>query len=127
MTQPLLNRAQIDTCPQTPRRKEGKSVLCETQGEPPCYSFSTGDTFYDSPAAYSLSWREVLPQISIAVTVTAATPDEPLGAGKKVGSLRVQFYQPNAERSQLVIAGERFMTQDDFVEFLRIGQLHEGG
>lgn len=117
MAVPEVFKAALDIR-RTARVKGGVTTYPETEGSPPCYGFSPGDAFYDSPEAYRRPWAEALEYVSLAVTVT--------GAGKKPGFIQVQFYRRAPEGDRLLVTGEAEITQDEFVEVLRAGSTPEG-
>lgn len=103
------------------RKVKGVRVEEWTQGEPPCYGFSQGDTVYDTLLAYSLPWSDALKHIELLVEVVDGYPDSVNGEVKSDGEIAVRFYRPNAARDGIEAVGFRTITQRSFVEFLQSG------
>ena len=108
----------------TPRKKEGRQRLVETEGVPQCYAFDVGDTIYSSKKAYRNPWSDAVPHIDLAVTILEASPDRPIGRdGKEEGYVRVQFLRPSEDRSRLELGEVKYLSQEDFVFLLKAGRL----
>jgi len=105
---------------QTERVIDGKKTLCWTQGT--FFSFKQGDTLYDTPKAYEV-WSDALKHINTGLSVKAATNAGASEDGKSrfTGSVTFTILKPDKQRTKLVKQKERTISQDDFVEFLIIG------
>lgn len=92
-----------------------------TQGK--CCTFSQGDTFYDTPKAYELVWKEALKHIGKCCRIVQAAPDTP---DFKAGSVTFTLTKPKEDGTGLEAEGERYeLSQAEFVEFLRTGNLSD--
>ena len=110
----------------TVRRSNGRSTEIWTQGAR--FTFSPGDTFYDSADAYD-SWERAVRGIRLCIEVVAvtdvapATKERPRSPGKVV----FRALTPDCERQDLADRGQHEMTQDEFVRFLIEGSPGIGG
>lgn len=93
-----------------------------TQG--PFYSFAEGHMLYDHPSAYTVSWKEALQCISACVQVLRGTPNGEGTNGIHEGRVDFTLSKPNAVRDKLQRVGHFSCTQNEFVAFLKTGNLH---
>jgi len=104
------------------RKKNKQSYLEWTQG--PYYSFAEGHLFYDTPKAYG-KWGEALTAIKEACKITSATPTI-LDKNKNLveGTVNFTTYKPNKEATLLIVVRDYKVSQREFVDFLKTGQLN---
>jgi hypothetical protein len=107
----------------TERKKNKNSYLEWTQG--PYYSFAEGHLFYDTPKAYG-KWGQALKAVRIACQITSATPTI-LGKNKILvdGTVTFTIYKPDKECTSLIAGKECKLSQREFVNFLKTGELNE--
>ena len=90
-----------------------------TQGA--AFSFREGDTLYDTRDAYQ-EWAKAMKSISLCVQVKQAIPAGIDADGKRSpGSVTIDIFKPNEERTKLVSCGHYTMSQYSFVRFLISG------
>jgi len=108
----------------TERVEGGKRRMCWTQG--PYFNFKEGYTIYNTPKAYEGQWKEALQHIGLAIEVIRSTPNQP-GEGSRLNNGWVTFTlsEPNGDWSGLETIGQFYLTQNDFVDYLRTGDLDE--
>ena len=103
------------------------------------FSFSQGDTFYDSPHAYEGLWSDALKNFRYCIEVTRATPASPAklppktakeepsdDANKEIrprypGRVEFKLFVPNEEKTKLTVREACEMTQDEFIRLLISG------
>ncbi len=91
-----------------------------SQGMPPAYGFSVGDTFYDNAAARRLAWGDALWKIDQAVQVVEAIADQPDGPRSvRDGYVVADIYRSDGEK--LHHNQRTRMCQREFADFLRTG------
>lgn len=105
----------------TERVEDGKTVLRWTQG--PFYCFTEGQVIYDTRKAYQV-WSEALGHIGryckiINAAACSIGPENEFLSGQVFFRIR----QPNADQKGVEDMGTYRMTQVDFVEFLKTGEL----
>ncbi len=107
----------------TERKKNKQSFLEWTQG--PYFSFAEGHLFYDTPKAYR-KWGQALKAIKIACKITSATPTI-LDKNKNLveGMVNFTIYKPDKESTSLIAVKEYKLSQREFVNFLKTGELNE--
>lgn len=105
----------------TERKEKGKTVMRWTQG--PYFCFKEGHIIYDTPAAY-LEWGEALKHIERACSVLRATPNRLDDNGQFVeGIVTFKLMKPNDEITELMTIGQYDLSQGNFVNFLKTGDL----
>jgi len=77
------------------------------------HSFQTGDTIYDTRAAYD-RWDDALKTLQICLTVTNA-------ASGPAGNLSFTISRPNRDRTAIVRNETCTVTQREFIRLLRDG------
>lgn len=104
----------------TERLVNGRRTLVWTQGSE--FTFSEGDTFYDTPDAYN-EWSEALKSISLCVQVKQAIPAGYAAEGdiRSPGSVTIDILKPDKRHSKLAWHDCFTLSQDDFVRFLITG------
>lgn len=106
----------------TRKKKLTKRVLRWTQGN--TYCFAQGHVLYDTKQAKKLVWHEAMKQISLGCQVTFATPDLTDGEGRFIhGSVHFDLLKPDEHKKTLMLAGQYHLSQHDFVNFLKTGNL----
>jgi hypothetical protein len=107
----------------TERKKNKNSYLEWTQG--PYYSFAEGHLFYDTPKAYG-KWGQALKAVRIACQITSAKPTT-LDKNRNLveGTVTFTIYKPNKNATSLVAIRDYEVSQREFVNFLKTGQLNE--
>lgn len=109
----------------TERKKNKKSYWVWTQGAD--FSFSTGDTIYDTMEAYQ-PWSEAIKKIKICIQVTNAVPARCSEAGLRFpGRINADLYLPDSMKNKLIKFTELKMTQYEFVSLLIFGPDKELG
>jgi hypothetical protein len=104
------------------KKKKTKDVLRWTQGR--FYCFSEGQVLYDSPKAYLSPWREALKHLNLRCEIVRAIPCTKNDEGYfKHGSVVFTLSKPNGDRTGLKAIDQYHLTQTDFVEYLRTGEL----
>lgn len=112
-------------------RKKNKVAYHEwTQG--PYYCFSEGQLIYDSRAAYTC-WQDALAKVNLACQIVAAKPNIPIKTDNTVtgkpefrvleGYVQFILFKPDAERTKLVPYVGYELSQANFINFLKTGQL----
>ena len=108
------------------RKKDKESFFEWTQG--PYFSFAEGHLFYDTPKAYEKGkkWGQAIKAIKIACKITSATPTI-LDKNKNLveGVVNFTIYKPDKEFTSLIAVKEYKLSQREFVNFLKTGQLDE--
>lgn len=114
----------------TERKKNKISYFEWTQG--PYYCFSEGQLIYDTREAYTC-WQDALKYVNLACQVVAAKPNIPIKidnevtgkSGVKVleGYVKFLLFKPDEERTKLVPYVGYHLSQNDFVNFLKTGEL----
>ncbi len=105
----------------TDRKENGKTVKVLTQG--PYYSFKEGHTFYDTPDGY-LEWQEALKRISLICEVIRGTPNQTGDdQGMISGGVTFTLSKPNRDKTNIETIGQHTVTQDEFVEYLKTGNM----
>ncbi len=115
---PEVFRARLDIA-LTPRNGGARW----TQGQPPQYTFTTGDVFYDPPDVRSMRWGDALLILRRIVKINDATPD--ILEGDQVRSGSVTFSLCHYADGHVVETFIHTVTQKDFVAFLRAGAFPE--
>jgi hypothetical protein len=110
----------------TKRKKNGQSYLEWTQG--PYFSFAEGHLFYDTPRAYKKNkkWGQALKVIKKACKIKSSTPTT-LDKNRKLieGTVNLTMYKPDKKATSLIAIQDYKVSQKEFVEFLKTGQLKE--
>lgn len=116
-------RNQLDIKYTERKKKKGPSFEW-TQG--PYFSFAEGHLFFDNPKAYKNNWRQALKVIKKACKVTSATPTN-IDKNKSLieGTVNFTIYKPNKNFTSLIADKDYTLTQSEFVNFLRTGDLHK--
>lgn len=114
----------------TERKKNKVSYFEWTQG--PYYCFSEGQLIYDARDAYTC-WQDALNKVNLACQIVAAKPNIPIKIDNEVtgksefrvleGYVQFLLFRPDEERSKLVPYVCYNITQNDFVNFLKTGEL----
>jgi hypothetical protein len=91
-----------------------------TQG--PYYCFSEGQIFYDTKEAYSC-WQDALNKVNLACQIIAAKPNMPLKTVNEKGYVQFLLFRPDEERKKLIPFVGYNLSQDNFVNFLKTGNL----
>ncbi len=105
------------------RKKNKQSYLEWTQG--PYFSFAEGHLFYDTPKAYR-KWGQALKTIKKACKITSSTPTI-LGKNKNLveGTVNFTIYKPDKKATSLIVIQDYKVSQREFVDFLKTGQLND--
>ncbi len=114
----------------TERKKNKISYFEWTQG--PYYCFSEGQTIYDVSEAYSC-WQDALKKVNFACQIIAAKPNIPIRIESEVtgkseyrvldGYVQFVLFKPDEARTKLVPFVCYNLSQNDFVIFLKTGEL----
>jgi hypothetical protein len=104
----------------TERVENKRSVLRETQG--PFYCFSEGYRIYDTPRAYEV-WSEALKHIKRYCVIISAIPNHINDKRFVNGQVQFQLYRPNDAKDGVELIDTFRLSQNDFVEFLRTGEI----
>jgi hypothetical protein len=110
----------------TERKKDKQPYLEWTQG--PYFSFAEGHLFYDTPQAYrKRKWGQALKVIKKACKITSSTPTT-LDKNKNLveGTVDFTMYKPDKKATSLIAIRDYKVSQREFVNFLKTGQLNEG-
>jgi len=106
-----------------------KRVAGDTWLQGPYYCFDEGHVFYDSPHGYS-QWSDALKKINLACKIIEAKPnslsvDELVDSKRTMnkGYVKFSLYEPNFEKTALIKINEHVLSQDDFVYFLKTGEI----
>ena len=106
----------------TNRKKNGKKIGVWTQGT--SYNFKEGQVFYDTPKGYSI-WSDALGKITFTCKILES--ETKINATKhKVaheGFVKFALYRINNEKTNIVEIYKHRMTQNDFVIFLKTGEI----
>ncbi|KAA0893556.1 hypothetical protein [Oryzomonas rubra] len=116
----------------TERKKDKISYYEWIQG--PYYCFSEGQLIYDAREAYT-HWQNGLKKINLACQIVAAKPNIPIKIVNEVtdkteyrvldGYVKFLLFKPDEGHTRLVpYVGYNF-SQNDFVNFLKTGELEE--
>ena len=107
----------------TERKKNKQSYSEWTQG--PYFSFAEGHLFYDSRKAYR-KWEQALKAVRIACQITSAKPTI-LDKNRNLveGTVTFTIYKPDKEFTSLIAGKEYKLSQREFVNFLKTGELNE--
>lgn len=117
----------------TERKFNGKKALIPTQGYN--YTFEHGMTFYDNPAAYMI-WNEALKNFKICIEVQKAYPNKKTYSFKyengvlygeadyEYGTVVLDIYAVNAEKTGIKKVGYVDMRADEFVNLLISGEAY---
>jgi hypothetical protein len=108
----------------TERKKNKQSYWEWTQG--PYFSFTEGHLFYNTRKAYNKKWGDTLKIIKIACEIISATPNS-FDKEKKFieGTVNFTIYKPNKTFTSLIADEDYTLTQSDFVDFLKTGDIHK--
>ena len=107
----------------TERKKNKQSYSEWTQG--PYFSFAEGHLFYDTPKAYR-KWGQALKIMKKACKITSSTPTI-LDKNKNLveGTVNFTTYKPDKKATSLIAIQDYKVSQREFVDFLKTGQLYE--
>jgi hypothetical protein len=111
------------------RRKGGASVWQWIQGS--SFDFKQGDTLYDTRKAEG-TWADALRHLGLCIVVTDASPalpakpaavrpETPEDVPRDTGFVTFDILEPDGNRTALVTAGQRTLSQDAFIRFLICG------
>lgn len=113
-------------------KAEKRQVRVWTQG--PRISFDKGHVFYDTPRGYE-EWDKALKHINLVCMVLEAKPND---VKKKEidnskgyiyelipGFVELELLTPNPEGTKLITKGSSKISQNEFVEFLKSGNLNK--
>jgi hypothetical protein len=105
----------------TERKKNKKPFWEWTQG--PYLRFAEGHLFYDTPKAYE-KWEQALKAVRIACQITSAKPTI-LDKNRNLveGTVTFTIYKPDKEFTSLIAGKEYKLSQREFVNFLKTGEL----
>jgi hypothetical protein len=110
----------------TERKKNKQSYLEWTQG--PYFSFAEGHLFYDTSKAYEKGkkWGQAIKAIKMACEITSATPTN-LDKNKTLveGMVNFTVYKPDKKATSLIAIQDYKLSQREFVDFLKTGQLNK--
>lgn len=116
----------------TPRKKNKQSYDEWTQG--PYYCFSEGQIIYDTKVAYNC-WIDALKCVTTACQIVEAKPNMPIKTENATtdkpeykvldGYVRFMLFKPDDEQTKLIPYVDYKFSQNDFVRFLKTGQLGE--
>jgi len=107
----------------TTRMENKQPVLKTTQGQ--FFSFSEGQIIYDSPKGY-LPWPEALQHIRRYCVVLSASPNQRGENGELInGQVQFQLKRPNQDKTGVEVIETYRLTQNDFVQFLKTGEMLE--
>jgi hypothetical protein len=114
----------------TERKKDRATYYEWTQG--PYYCFSEGQVFYDVKEGYTC-WQEALKNVNHACQIITAKPNIPLKIDNEItgktkfkvleGYVQFSLFKPNDVRTKLVHYSEHTLSQNDFVTFLKTGEI----
>ena len=135
MAVPTCFRTALDIKPRAATRKDaavGKDGQKITWMQGIRFTFTQGDTLYDTPEAYSKKWSEALKSIKVMIRVMDGRPAEPslneraedetpLQPGEP-GYLKAQIFRPTEDRSGILPDQVIECSQGEFVELLRTGK-----
>jgi hypothetical protein len=101
------------------RKKDGESLEVWTQGAD--FSFSVGDTLYDTPEAYE-PWDRAITKIRFCVQVVEAVAASGTESGARFeGRVKADIFVPDPDRKKLVQKNTIETTQDGFVSLILFG------
>jgi hypothetical protein len=110
----------------TERKKNKQSYSEWSQG--PYFSFAEGHLFYDTSKAYEKGkkWGQAIKAIKMACKITSATPTN-LDKNKNLieGMVNFTVYKPDKKATSLIAIQDHKLSQREFVDFLKTGQLNE--
>lgn len=112
---------------------EKREVKRWTQG--PRIAFDKGHIFYDTRLGYEV-WDEAIKHIKLACIIVDGRPND-IKKKKAVstkkylnelveGFVIVEFLVPDVPNAKLIKKNEKKMSQNEFVEFLKYGNCHNG-
>ena len=102
------------------RKKDGESLEVWTQGAD--FSFSVGDTLYDTPEAYE-RWDHAMTKIRFCVQVVEAVAASGTESGARFeGRVKADIFVPGPDRKNLVKKTTIETTQDGFVALILFGK-----
>ncbi len=93
--------------------KDGKPYFVDD-----AYALDVGDVVYSHKDAYAKNWGEFLKLDGFVVQIHSVT-----GKGNPGDSLMVGIYKPNKKRDRVKKERSADTTQEDFLRFLRTGDL----
>ena len=96
-----------------------KKTKMLTQGD--IYNFQEGDIFYDSIAAYKLSWQDAILQTKNLLQVYRASPDTVIFQKKIHGSVSFSHYTPTKDHKSVIQKQNYRCTPEEFIDILKIG------
>jgi hypothetical protein len=112
------------------RKKDKVSYFEWTQG--PYFCFSEGQLLYDAREAYTC-WQDAIKKVNLACQVVAAKPNIPIkidneDTGKPEyrvsdGYVQILLFKPDEGRTKLVPYIGYNISQNNFVNFLKTGEL----
>jgi len=101
------------------RKKDGESLEVWTQGAD--FSFSVGDTLYDTPEAYE-PWDQAIRKIQFCAQIVEAVPASGTENGSRFeGRVKADIFLPSPDRTRLLKKTEWETTQDGFVSLILFG------
>jgi hypothetical protein len=101
------------------RKKDGESLEVWTQGAD--FSFSVGDTLYDTPGAYE-PWEQAIRKIRFCAQIIEAVPASGTENGSRFeGRVKAAIFVPDPRHSRLLKKTEWETTQDGFVSLVLFG------
>jgi len=105
-----------------------------TQG--PYYCFSEGQIFYDAKEGYSC-WQDALKKVNLACQIISAKPNIPIKIENEVtgkaefkvleGYVQFVLFRSDDRRTKLVPYVGYHLSQNDFVTFLKTGEIRGVG
>jgi hypothetical protein len=114
----------------TERKKDTVAYYEWTQG--PYFCFSEGQVFYDGKEGYTC-WQDALEKVNLACQIKAAKPNIPLKLDNELtgktefrvleGYVQFSLYRLDEARTKLVPYVEYTISQNDFVTFLKTGEI----
>jgi len=114
----------------TERKKDKVSYYEWTQG--PYFCFSEGQVFYDVKEGYTC-WQDALKKVNFACQIKVAKSNTPLKYDNGItgktefrvleGYVQFSLYRPDEARTKLVPYAEHTLSQNDFVTFLKTGEI----
>ncbi len=101
------------------RRRDGESLEVWTQGAD--FSFSVGDTLYDTPEAYE-PWDRAIAKIRLCAQVLEAVPASGTESGVRFeGRVKADLLVPDPRGKKLLKKTTIETTQDEFVSLILFG------
>lgn len=105
----------------TERKENGKTIKRWTQGQG--FDFKEGHVIYDTPDAY-LTWGEALKRISLVCEVLRGMPNKTKNAKNiEDGWVTFKLSKPNKDKTNIETISQHTISQDEFVQYLKSGQL----